>query len=235
MPDSPIAPTLRILSEATRRGAYRDAPVYDGPIEKRETPFQTLVGCIISQRVRDQQTGVICRRLFALAATPEAMLTFGRRRLERELHGAGFFRQKTLWILELARIVSENGVPETREGLMALPGIGPKCANIVLATRFGKPYIAVDTHVHRISNRLGWVETKTPEKTEAVLTPKVPTRWRRRVNVLLVAHGQLVCQPVRPKCGRCPVLALCAQRGVDARGQTDKIPAGPQKREARKK
>lgn len=210
----PVVEILRRLTEATRRGVYRDAAVYDGPMEKRESAFQMLVGCIISQRVRDQQTGAICRRLFSEAATPSAILSMGSDRLQKHLYGAGFYQQKTKWILAVAKHVEEHGVPDTREALTRLPGIGPKCANIILASHFKKPYIAVDTHVHRISNRLGWVTTPTPEKTEASLTPLVPTRWRRKVNLLLVAHGQLVCQPIRPRCERCCVFELCAKVDV---------------------
>lgn len=215
MSSSPIVAALRLLSDATRRGVYRDAPVYDGPTENRETPFQSLVGCVISQRVRDQQTGIICRRLFELAPTPETILALSVKQLERQLYGAGFFRQKAQRIRDIARIVSNSGVPTTREGMLGLPGIGPKCANLVLATQFGEALIAVDTHVHRISNRLGWVVTTTPDKTELMLTPRVPKRWRRRVNVLLVAHGQMVCRPISPKCDSCRLLDHCDRRGVE--------------------
>jgi endonuclease-3 len=174
-----------------------------------------LVGCIISTRTRDEQTVRISRKLFTVAPSPKALLVLSEARLSQILYGAGFYRQKAKQLRALSRIVmAKGGVPRTREELMELPGIGPKCANIVLASCFGAPSIAVDTHVHRISNRLGWVRTETPDKTEAVLTPRVPVRWRGRVNVLLVAHGQLVCKPVGPRCEECSVYELCARRGV---------------------
>ncbi len=145
------------------------------------------------------------------------MLKLSEARLQGLLRPAGFWRQKAKHLRGIARaVVEQGGVPRTREGLIALPGIGPKCANIVLASAFGAPVIAIDTHVHRISNRMGWVQTRTPEKTEAALTPLVPVRWRRRVNVLLVAHGQVVCKPRGPRCDECPVAPHCARRGVDA-------------------
>jgi endonuclease-3 len=173
------------------------------------------VGCLISTRTRDEQTSAICNRLFKVAASPQGILKLSAARLERILYGAGFYRQKTKQLKKLARILIEKGgVPRTREELLEIPGIGPKCANIVLASAFGRPVIAVDTHVHRISNRMGWVKTATPEKTESALTPKVPVRWRRRVNVLLVAHGQLVCKPLGPRCGECSVYDLCGRRGI---------------------
>jgi endonuclease-3 len=140
-------------------------------------------------------------------------------RLERLLYGAGFYRQKAKQIRNLSRLVAEMGeVPQSKEELVRLPGIGPKCANIVLASCFGKPAIAVDTHVHRISNRMGWVATNQPEETEAALTPKVPVRWRHRVNVLLVAHGQLVCRPIGPHCSECRTYELCERKNVLSSG-----------------
>jgi endonuclease-3 len=185
--------------------------VYQGPIENRRTPFKTLVGCLVSTRTRDEQTSRICRKLFSEAPSAEALLDLSVARLERILYGAGFYKQKAKHLKRLARIlVDRGGVPDNREELLQLPGIGRKCANIVLARCFGVPAIAVDTHVHRISNRLGWVGTRTPEKTEQSLTPLVPTRWRRRVNVLLVAHGQLVCRPVAPRCADCSIHGLCS-------------------------
>ena len=214
-PSRRVMEVLRRLAGATRRGRYAAAPVYQGPIETEKTPFQTLVGCLISTRTRDQQTTRICRRLFAIAPTAEALAELSRARLSKLLYGAGFYRQKAGQLQRLARLVVERGgVPRTRVGLLELPGIGPKCANIVLASAFGAPAIAVDTHVHRISNRLGWVRSATAAQTEERLTPKVPLRWRRRVNVLLVAHGQLVCKPIGPRCPQCLLLDLCARRGV---------------------
>jgi endonuclease-3 len=175
------------------------------------------VGCLISTRTRDEQTTRICGRLFAVAPTAQKIARLSEARLEKLLYGAGFYRQKTKQLKKLAHMVVEKGdVPRTREELMTLPGIGPKCANIVMASCFGAPAIAVDTHVHRISNRLGWVETVTPEKTEDALTPIVPTRWRRRVNKMLVAHGQLICRPIGPKCNLCSLNELCPRRGVDS-------------------
>jgi endonuclease-3 len=156
--------------------------------------------------------------LFAVAPTPEALTKLSEAKLTRLLYGAGFYRQKAKHLKKLAKIIVDRGdVPRTREELTGLPGIGPKCANIVLATCFGRPVIAVDTHVHRISNRLGWVRTETPEKTEGALVDVVPLRWRRSLNVLLVSHGQLVCRPIGPQCKSCNIVDLCERRGVKKR------------------
>lgn len=210
-----VAEVLRILSRETRRGRYKSAPVYQGPIEGAKTPFRTLVGCLISTRTRDEQTTRVCGRLFTVAPTPESIWRLSEAKLARLLHGAGFYRQKAKHLKKLAKIIVDRGeVPQTREELIELPGIGPKCANIVLATCFGRPAIAVDTHVHRISNRLGWVKTQIPEKTEGALVEIVPVRWRRRLNVLLVSHGQLVCRPIGPRCSTCTIVDMCERRGV---------------------
>jgi endonuclease-3 len=207
---------LRILSLETRRGRYEAAPVYRGPIEGQRTAFRTVVGCLISTRTRDEQTTRICGRLFAAAPTAEKLARLPEARLEKLLYGAGFYRQKAKQLKMLAQILVERGdVPRTREELMKLPGIGPKCANIVMASCFGVPVIAVDTHVHRISNRLGWVRSSTPEMTEQSLMILIPSRWRRRVNKMLVAHGQLVCKPIRPHCEECSISRLCKRRGVN--------------------
>jgi endonuclease-3 len=211
-----VVAVLKALSRETRRGRYRSAPVFDF-IDER-SPFQALVSCLVSQRARDEQTTRICKALFDVARTPGEMWSVPIAKLERLLYGGGFYRQKARTLRALAGAVLDHGIPETKEGLMKLPGIGPKCANLVLANCFGKGAIAVDTHVHRISNRLGWVRTTTPEKTEAALMKLVPPRWRGRVNVLLVAHGQLVCRPVGPRCGDCAVSKWCRRRGVEKPG-----------------
>jgi endonuclease-3 len=211
-----IVEVLRTLSRETRKGRYQQAPVYEGPFSHRSSPFMELVSCLVSQRVRDEQTTRVCAKIFAEATTPEELRSVPVPRLEKLLYGAGFYRQKARTLHALSQAVIDQGsvVPQTREGLEALPGIGPKCANLILAHCFGQPTIAVDTHVHRISNRLDWVRTKAAEKTERILTPLVPVRWRARVNLLLVAHGQLVCRPIGPKCDACAVAALCPRRGV---------------------
>jgi endonuclease-3 len=188
--------------------------VYQG--SPGRSPFEELVSCLVSQRVRDQLTTRVCAALFQIARTPEELAALPARRLERILYPAGFYRQKAKTLRALAHAILDRGgvVPRTKKELMELPGIGPKCANIVLASCFRQPAIAVDTHVHRISNRMDWVRTRKPEETEAGLTPIVPSRFRRRVNVLLVAHGQLVCRPVGPRCDECSVAEWCRRRAV---------------------
>lgn len=210
---------LQTLTAVTAKGDYESAPVYSGPFSHKSSPFMELVSCLVSQRVRDEQTTAVCAKIFAVARTPDDLAAVSIPKLERLLYGAGFYRQKARTLRALSTAVLDRGgdVPQTREGLTELPGIGPKCANLVLAHCFGQPTIAVDTHVHRISNRLDWVRAPTPEKTEKRLTPVVPVSWRGRVNLLLVAHGQLVCRPIGPKCEVCAVAHLCPRRGVRRR------------------
>jgi len=207
---------LHTLADETRRGRYDGAAIYRGPIEGQPTPFRTLAGCLISQRARDEQTAKICDRLFAEADSPESILRLPPARLRSILYGSGFYRTKARHLRGLCEALLARGgeVPRSREELLRLPGIGPKCANLVMARCFGAPHIAVDTHVHRISNLLGWVRTRTPEQTEAALTPQVPIRWRRRVNALLVAHGQTICKPISPICPECPVRRLCPSANI---------------------
>lgn len=214
--DERLLSVLRKLSRETRRGRYRTAPIYRVNFPSAASPFLALVSCLVSQRVRDEQTNRVCADLFRAARTPEELSSLPLKQLERILHPAGFYRQKSRQLRALSRAVIElrGVVPGTKEELMELPGIGLKCANLVLANCFSKPAIAVDTHVHRISNRMGWVRSATPERTEELLTPLVPVRWRSRVNALLVAHGQLVCRPIGPRCQECAVAEWCLRRSV---------------------
>lgn len=195
------------------RGAdYSHAPVNQGPAWR--DPFQVLVACIISQRTRDAQTHAVSRRLFAAASTPARIAALPPARLRRLLKGAGFYNQKAKHILLVAAHVAKNGMPRMLDALVALPGVGRKTANIVLSHGYGRAAIAVDVHVHRIANRVGWVRTRTPEQTEMRLMELLPKRAWRGLNELLVAHGQLVCLPRRPRCGECVIRDGCKKIGV---------------------
>ncbi len=179
------------------------------------SPYRHLIGTILSARSRDEMTDKICAVLFRRYTTPKALAAAKRRDVERILHDIGFFRTKANYIIESAkRIVELGGVPDTIEELMEFPGVGRKVANCVLVYAFGQDAIPVDTHVHRFSNRFGWVRTKTPEETERALVAIVPKRHWQLVNELIVAHGKQVCRPIGPKCGECPVSGSCAKRGV---------------------
>jgi endonuclease-3 len=181
------------------------------------SPFEQLVGSLISARTRDETTITVCLRLFAEARTPEAMITLGEARLARLLRGASFAEAKARDLIALSdRIVAEHGggVPDTMEGLVAFRGVGPKIAALTLAVGFGRAAIAVDIHVHRVVNRWGYVATATPEQTMAALAARLPERYWVEINERLVPFGKSICTGIRPKCSSCPLLSMCRQVGV---------------------
>ena len=180
-------------------------------------PFRVLIGCLLSLRTRDETTGPASARLFALADTPQAMLALTSRRIERAIYPVGFYRTKAAGIRRVCRLLVERfdgHVPSDLEALLTLPGVGRKTANLVVTFAFGLPGICVDTHVHRITNRLGFVRTRTPDETELALRARLPTRHWIGLNDLLVAFGQNLCHPTSPHCSRCPVAHACHRVGV---------------------
>jgi endonuclease-3 len=182
------------------------------------TPFEVLVSTLLSLRTKDEVTGAAAQRLFAVARTPQAMVKLTQGEIEKLIYPVGFYPTKAGRLLAVSRILLERyegRVPDTLEELTALPGVGRKTANLVLVEGYRIPAVCVDTHVHRISNRIGYVKTKTPDKTEQALRKKLPRKHWIRYNELLVAFGQAVCRPVSPFCSRCPVADMCPQIGVD--------------------
>lgn len=180
--------------------------------QHRRDPFRTLVATVISQRTRDQVTGRISRKVFELAPDAESLASLPDRELELVLKPAGFHRRKTARLKELAReIIGEYGgmVPRDRDALLRLPGVGRKTAALVLCVAFDEPAICVDTHVHRISNRLGLVRTSRPSQTEDALARLLPVEWWSRVNPLMIRFGQRTCRPVRPVCADCGFSDFC--------------------------
>ena len=181
------------------------------------TPFRVLVSTLISLRTRDEVTFAASERLLSEAATPEELGTLSRERIETLIYPAGFYRNKAKTLLSIASILQETydgRVPDTLEGLLALPGVGRKTANLVLGLGFGIPAICVDTHVHRIPNRLGLIATETPEESERALAAILPKRYWIPINEWLVGFGQKVCTPQSPWCSRCPVSDECPRVGV---------------------
>jgi endonuclease-3 len=183
-------------------------------------PFRILIGCVISLRTKDEVTYPATERLFGKAATPAAMARLTEAAIARAIYPAGFYRTKARQIRAIANILRDHHasrVPDTIDELLTLPGVGRKTANLTVTLGYGKPGICVDTHVHRIANRLGWVVTKTPDETESALRRSLPKRWWIPINETLVRHGQQVCKPISPICSVCPVETRCAKRGVGAR------------------
>lgn len=182
------------------------------------TPFEVLVSTLLSLRTKDEVTGAAAARLFDVARTPQAMVALTTQEIERLIYPVGFYPTKAKRLLAISRILLDHydgKVPDTLEELTALPGVGRKTANLVLVEGFKIPAICVDTHVHRISNRIGYVRTKNPDQTEMALRKKLPKRHWVRYNELLVAFGQVLCRPISPFCSRCPVGHMCPRIGVD--------------------
>lgn len=205
------AKVLRVL-----RGRYPPTMLESWSGE-RFSAYRHLIGTILSARVRDETTDRLCRELFRRYPTPQSLARATPREVQPLIRSSGYFRQKSAYIVESARRLVEvhrGRVPSTREELMEFPGVGRKVANCVLVYAFGKPAIAVDTHVHRVSNRLGWVKTRMPEQTERALERLIPPRDWLVVNELLVAHGKAVCRPIGPRCGECGIARWCRKRGV---------------------
>ncbi len=186
--------------------------------EDSGTPFHVLVATMLSAQTRDQTTLEASTRLFKRARTPRTMAKLSTAEIERLIYPVSFYRNKAVHVKATCRrLLSEFGgdVPDTMEALLTLPGVGRKTANLVRIVAHRRPdSICVDTHVHRIANRFGWVQTKTPEQTERALYDVLPRRWWARVNLYLVTWGQHVCKPVYPLCRRCPIADLCPRIGV---------------------
>jgi len=202
---------VRILKEEIRRWPVPAIAKYV------ETPFTVLVSCILSLRTQDRTTIAASDRLFAIASDPKTMMALSAKTIERAIYPVSFYRNKAKSIREISKILIKrfNGnVPSDMESLLGLPGVGRKTANIVITMAFRKPGIAVDIHVHRISNRLGYVQTKTPDETEMALREKLPRRHWIIWNDLLVAYGQNLCKPISPYCSSCRLATYCRKVGV---------------------
>ncbi|MCX7848461.1 MAG: endonuclease III [bacterium] len=180
-------------------------------------PFRTLVACVLSLRTKDEVTSAAAERLFAVADTPAQLRALGPARIAKLIYPVGFYNQKARQLIRLCtqlRDQFDDRVPASLNALLTLEGVGRKTANLVITEAFGLPGICVDTHVHRITNRWGYVSTRTPEETEHALRAKLPRRYWREINRLLVTYGQRRCTPLSPRCSECALAAMCARRGV---------------------
>ncbi len=202
----------RVLDVMEEEAKRRNAPIYS--LKERTTdPFRVLVAAILSTRTRDEQTAEVVKRLFERVKSVEDLRRISEDELAELIRGVGFYRNKAKMLKALAEELNGENIPSTMEGLLKLPGVGRKVANIVLSEAFGVNTIAVDTHVHRISNRLGLVSTRTPEETERELKKVVPERLWRRINRTFVGYGQTVCRPTSPRCSECRVAQFCKYPG----------------------
>ena len=214
MKETDIHAIVRTLKREVRRWI----PTAVGQVaEDSHDPFRILISCLLSLRTKDEVTAEASVRLFRLADTPEKMLQLRERTIARVIYPVGFYRTKARVIRGVCRslIAQYKGrVPDDIDELLKLKGVGRKTANLVVSIGYGKPAICVDTHVHRISNRWGYVKTRTPEETEQALRRKLPRRHWIVYNDLLVSFGQNICKPVSPLCSRCPVDRHCAKVGI---------------------
>lgn len=194
-----------------------NAPIVTFIKNARGTPYQILISTLLSLRTKDETTAKAVGRLFEKADTPEQMIELSEAEIAKLIYPVGFYKTKAKRLLEVSHILLEQyggSVPDDLDVLLTLPGVGRKTANLVITLGYNLPGICVDTHVHRISNRWGYVETKTPEATEFALREKLPKEWWIEYNDILVAFGQTLCQPVSPWCTKCPVEAFCPKLNV---------------------
>jgi endonuclease-3 len=207
----------RVIELVQRHVRELNLPWLDQLSRRNSDPFKVLVSCILSLRTQDKTTSKATKTLFSLARTPQEMRKLSTKEIEEAIYPVGFYRVKAERIKRLSETIVQKykgKVPSRLEELLELEGVGRKTANLVITLGYGKDGICVDTHVHRITNRWGYVRTRTPEETEMALREKLPKRYWKKLNGLLVAFGQGICKPISPFCTRCRVSEYCRKVGV---------------------
>ncbi|OHE24369.1 MAG: endonuclease III [Syntrophobacterales bacterium RBG_19FT_COMBO_59_10] len=209
-----MAEVILLLEEELQK---RELPIVSQLARERCDPFEILISTLLSLRTKDEVTAAASEKLFALASTPQEMLRLTEEEIRQAIYPVGFYRNKAGTIRHVCRELIarfDARVPETLEELLTFKGVGRKTANLVVSLGFNGLGLCVDTHVHRISNRMGYVRTKTPAETEFALREKLPAKHWSRFNTLLVAFGRNTCRPVSPLCSACPVSAHCDRVNV---------------------
>ncbi len=209
-----IHKVIEILREEVREFKV---PIVTEVSQHRRNPFEILIATILSLRTKDETTREAARRLFEKGASPEEILDIPEEEIARAIYPVGFYKTKAKTVRQVCRdLIDKYGgeVPDDLDELLSLKGVGRKTANLVVTLGFGKEGVCVDTHVHRISNRLGYVKTKTPDETEFALRRKLPKEYWIEYNDLLVTWGQNICKPISPLCSQCRLEPLCPQIGV---------------------
>ena len=208
----------KIISVLQENYKNWDAPIITFIANRGASPFEILVSTILSLRTKDEVTAKAAKRIFTVANRVETVVKLNTQEIEKLIYPVGFYHTKAKQLLQISKIIIEqyNGnVPDKMEQLLQLPGVGRKTANLIIAEGFKKPAMCVDTHVHRISNRIGYVKTKMPDKTEFALRKKLPRKHWIVYNELFVAFGQVICRPISPWCSRCPIVQMCQKIGVN--------------------
>jgi len=214
MDDRYMAEIIRQLEQELVK---RELPIVTKLAEEHRDPFEILISTLLSLRTKDEVTAAATERLFLLASSPTEMLRLSGATIQKAIYPVGFYRNKAETILHVCRELIErfeSRVPDSIEELLTLKGVGRKTANLVVSLGFNGAGLCVDTHVHRISNRIGYVRTKNPEETEFALRAKLPPEHWSRYNTLLVAFGRNTCRPISPLCSHCPVEVYCDRVGV---------------------
>jgi endonuclease III len=214
--DQAVNQKLLVLAKIKKQNLGFIVPVVT-VFARTHDPYLVLISCILSLRTKDKTTVEASNRLFNIADTPQKMVRIPQKQLEKMIYPVGFFRTKAKNILGISRTLIEKfggRVPNRLEDLLSFKGVGRKTANLVLGSGFKIPAICVDTHVHRISNRLGWVKTRGPQDTETQLAKIIPRGSWIALNTILVTFGQNICLPVSPYCSKCPVWRYCPKLGV---------------------
>ena len=207
---------MDVLKKANHE--YQQLPLMQAIKEKEEYPYRVLIGTLLSSRTKDELTAVISKRLFQKASNPEKLAQLSEQEIMKIIYPVGFYRRKAKNLKAIASLLVEKFhyiVPDSLEELLQFPGVGRKTANLVLGTAFNINAICVDTHVHRISNRLGIVKTKIPAETEQDLKKMFPEKYWIPLNPYLVSHGQAICKPISPICSKCKIHSFCQRIGVD--------------------
>jgi endonuclease-3 len=208
---------VRVLDILKREYLNWHAPIVTLVAERSKDPYQILISTLLSLRTKDEVTTRASNNLFRKAKTPQSMLKLSSDQIQKLIFPVGFYKRKASTILTVSRILIDQykgKVPDDLDELLKLPGVGRKTANLVITLGYGRAGICVDTHVHRISNRFGYVRTQTPEETEMALREKLPQTWWIPYNDILVAFGQVICKPLSPWCSRCPVRNYCEKVDV---------------------
>ena len=209
MNDATISKIISILSEYTQT---IHTPILDLVKIQTNDPFKILVGTMLSARTKDETTAQVLQKLFTKVNCAEDFQKLTLKEIEDLIYPIGFYHQKARYLKELPSVLKDkfnNEIPQTIEELIQIPGVGRKTANLVVILAFDKPAMCVDTHVHRISNRFGYIKTKTPAESEVELRKRLPLKYWKVYNSILVAFGQSLCKPINPQCDRCPVKAYC--------------------------
>ncbi len=207
----------QVLSKVKAATAAYGVPVLERFNEMTKDPYWVLISCILSLRAKDETTEIVAHQLYKTAPTPEKVLKIPLKKMEKLVYKSGFYHVKARNVLSITKDIIERfkgRVPDTIEELLSIKGVGRKTANLVVTVAYNKPGICVDTHVHRVSNRWGYVSAKTPDLTEMRLREKLPKRYWIKYNMWLVLFGRNICLPVSPLCSACPLRRLCPRAGV---------------------